>query len=144
MAKLEIKMPDEFLVRLSRLHDKTDDILPRVLESGGEEVLAKARSNLRAAIGKGTKGKSRSTGELARSLGLSGARQKHDGSGWDIKVGFAEPRTGGESNAKIANILEHGRHGQPARPFLKPARTASRAKAIEAMKARLESEVERL
>jgi HK97 gp10 family phage protein len=144
MARLEIKMPDDFLVRLSRLHDKTDDVLPKVIESGGDVVLAKAKANLISVIGRGTKTKSRSTGELVRSLGLSKAQQKRDGSGWDIKVGFAEPRDGGGANAKVANILEHGRHGQPARPFLKPARTASRTKAIEAMRERLESEVERL
>lgn len=137
-------MPEDFLLKLSRLENKTDEILPKVLNAGGEVALAKVKANLTAAIGRGTKVKGRSTGELARSLGLSKARQKRDGSGWDIKVGFAEPRSGGDSNAKIANILEHGRHGQPARPFLKPARTASRAKAIEAMKAKLDSEVDGL
>ena len=140
MARLEIRMPDDFLVRLSRLLGRTDDILPKVLQSGGGVVLAKAKANLISVIERGTKSKGRSTGELAHSLGLSGARQKRDGSGWDIKVGFAEPRGGGGSNAKVANILEHGRHGQPARPFLRPAR----AKAIEAMRERLESEVGRL
>jgi HK97 gp10 family phage protein len=144
MAKVEIRMPEDFLLKLSRLENKTDEILPKVLNAGGEVALAKVKANLTAAIGRGTKVKGRSTGELARSLGLSKARQKRDGSGWDIKVGFAEPRSGGDSNAKIANILEHGRHGQPARPFLKPARTASRAKAIEAMKAKLDSEVDGL
>ncbi len=43
----------------------------------------------------------------------------------NIKVGFAEPRSGGGSNAKLANILEYGKHGQPAKPFLKPAKSAS-------------------
>jgi HK97 gp10 family phage protein len=134
-------MPEEFLLRLSRLEGKTDAIIPKVLEAGGEVVLAKVKGNLSAAIGRGTKAESRSTGELAGSLGLSPARQKRDGSGWDIKVGFAEPRTCGGSNAKIANVLEYGRHGQPPRPFLKPAKSQSRNAAIEAMKARLESEV---
>lgn len=144
MAKAETKMPEEFLLKLSRLGDKTDEIIPKVLEAGGEVALAKVKGNLSSAVGRGTKEKSRATGELQRSLGLSPAKQKRDGSGWDIKIGFAEPRSDGGSNAKIANILEYGKHGQPARPFLKPARTQSRKPAIEAMKARFEQEVEGL
>jgi HK97 gp10 family phage protein len=144
VAKVEIKMPEDFLLKLSKLNDKTDDILPKVLEAGGEVALAKVKGNLASVVGRGTKTKSRSTGELSRSLGLTKARQKRDGSGWDIKVGFAEPRGDGESNAKIANILEHGRHGQPARPFLKPAKTQSRSAAIEAMQRKLEEEVDGL
>jgi hypothetical protein len=70
---------------------------------------------------------------------------KVDGSGnHDIKVGFAEPRSDGGSNAKIANILEYGKHGQPPKPFLKPAKTASRKECIQTMKDTLEAEVEKL
>lgn len=144
MAKIEIKMPEDFLLRLSHLSDKTDDIIPRVLEAGGKVVLAKVKSNLSSTIGRGTKKKSRSTGELLSSLGLSPAKQKRDGSGWDIKVGFAEPRKDRSSNAKLANILEYGRHGQPPRPFLKPARSKSRSESISAMKEKLKQEVDGL
>lgn len=142
MAKVEMKMPEDFLLRLSKLADKTDAIIPKVLEAGGEVVLAKVKGNLSSAVGRGTKEPSRSTGELERALGLSPAKQKRDGSGWDVKVGFAEPRSDGGSNAKIANVLEYGRHGQPPRPFLKPAKSQSKNAVIEAMKAKLESEVE--
>lgn len=144
MAKCEMKMPEEFLLKLSRLADKTDEIIPKVLEAGGEVVLAKAKSNLSSVIGKGTKEESRSTGELERSLGLSPAKQKRDSSGWDVKVGFAEPRSDGGSNAKIANILEYGKHGQPPKPFMKPAKSQSKNAAIEAMKDKFEQEVERI
>lgn len=141
MAKVEIKIPDDFLLRLSRLENKTDEIIPKVLEAGGEVVLAKVKGNLATAVGRDMKEPSRSTGELERSLGLSPAKQKRDGSGWDVKVGFKEPRSDGGSNAKIANILEYGRHGQPPRPFLKPAKSQSKNAAIEAMKEKFESEV---
>ena len=40
MAKVEMKMPEDFLLRLSKLADKTDAIIPKVLEAGGEVVLA--------------------------------------------------------------------------------------------------------
>lgn len=141
MAKSEIKMPEEFLLKVSRLAEKTDTIIPKVLEAGGEVVLSKVKSNLSSVVGSGTKEKSRSTGELERSLGLSPAKQNRDGN-WDVKVGFAEPRSGGSSNAKIANIIEYGKHGQPAKPFLKPARTQSKRACIETMKAKLQEEVD--
>ena len=141
MAKAEMKMPEDFLLKVSRLNEKTDEILPKVLEAGGQVVLERVKSNLSAVVGKGTKIPSRSTGELESALGLSPAKPKRDGSGWDIKVGFAEPRSGGGSNAKIANILEYGKHGQPPKPFLKPAKTQSRKACIETMKSKLDEEV---
>ena len=143
MAKVDIKMPDEFLQKLSRLGSDFDEVAESVLEAGGEVVLEKVRGNLTAVIGAGTKYDSRSTGELAGALGLSPV--KVDGSGnHDIKVGFAEPRSDGGSNAKIANILEYGKHGQAPKPFLKPAKTASRKECIQTMKDTLEAEVEKL
>ena len=60
MAKIEMKMPEEFLLKLSRLGNKTDEIIPKVLEAGGEVVLSKAKSNLSSVVGHGTKKKSRS------------------------------------------------------------------------------------
>ena len=144
MARAEMKMPEDFLLKVSRLNEKTDEILPRVLEAGGQVVLERVKSNLSAVIGKGTKIPSRSTGELESALGLSPAKPKRDGSGWDIKVGFAEPRSDGDSNAKIANILEYGKSGQPPKPFLKPAKTQSRKTCIEAMKSKLDEEVRKI
>ncbi|WP_326974973.1 HK97-gp10 family putative phage morphogenesis protein [Caproicibacter sp. BJN0012] len=144
MGRCSLKMPEDFLLKVSQLNEKTDEILPRVLEAGGQVVLERVKSNLSAVIGKGTKIPSRSTGELESALGLSPAKPKRDGSGWDIKVGFSEPRSGGGSNAKIANILEYGKHGQPPKPFLKPAKTQSRKACIETMKSKLDEEVRKI
>ena len=143
MAKVDIKMPEDFLEKISRLGTQFDSVAESVLEAGGEVVLAKVQSNLSSVIGSGTKYDSRSTGELARSLGLSPAKVNRDGN-HDIKIGFAEPRSDGDSNAKIANILEYGKSGQPAKPFLKPARSSSRNACISAMKAKLDEEVEKI
>ena len=143
MAKVEFKLPEDFLLRLSRLEDKTDEILPRVLDAGGAVVADKVRTNLQAAIGRDTKEPSRSTGELVAALGVSPAKIDRDGN-YNVKVGFAEPRSDGSSNAMIANVLEYGKSGQPPKPFLKPAKTASRVPCIEAMKRAFEQEVEKL
>lgn len=143
MAKVDFKMPDDFLRKVSALGEKTDEIIPRVLEAGGEVALEKVRDNLREAVGRDTKYPSRSTGELEAALGLSPARMDKDGN-FNVKIGFSEPRSNGESNAKIANILEYGKHGQPPKPFLKPAKTQARKPGIEAMKEKLEEEIDGL
>lgn len=140
MAKADIQMPDDFLEKISRLGKEFDSVAESVLEAGGEVVLERARGNLSGAVGRGTKYKSRSTGELEGSIGLSPARLNKEGN-HDIKVGFAEPRSDGISNAKLATILEYGKHGQPAKPFMKPAKSSSKAAAIAAMQRKLEEEV---
>ncbi|ABZ85473.1 phage protein, hk97 gp10 family, putative [Heliomicrobium modesticaldum Ice1] len=143
MAKVDIKMPDDFLIKVSKLADQTDVIIPKVLDAGGEVVLEKVKSNLRSVIGRDTKYPSESTGELLSSLGVTPAKQDRDGN-FNVKVGFAEPRSDGGSNAKIANIIEYGKHGQPAKPFLKPAKSASKKACIEAMAAKLDEEIKNL
>ncbi len=143
MAKATWKLPEDFLIKVSRLNEKTDEILPKVLEAGAEVVETKVRSNLQSVIGSGTKEPSRSTGQLLSALGTSPAMQDRDGN-FNVKVGFAEPRSDGNSNAKIASVLEYGKSGQPPKPFLKPAKSASKNAAISAMKEKLEQEVESL
>ena len=143
MAKSSFKLPDDFLLKVSRLSEKPDEIIPKVLEAGAEVVYDKVKSNLASVVGKNTKNESRTTGELESALGVSPAKQDRDGN-FNVKIGFKEPRSDGGSNAKIANILEYGKHGQPPKPFLKPAKSKTRKACIEAMTNKLESEVEKI
>ena len=139
MAKADIVMPDGFFERIASLGAHEDDIAEKVLEAGAAIVESKVRSNLEGVVGKNTVYPSRSTGELVSSLGVTKVRVNRNGD-YDIKIGFAEPRPDGESNAKIANTIEYGRHGQPAKPFLAPAKAASRKACIEAMIRKFEEE----
>ena len=143
MAKAEMKMPEDFLLKISKLGSNFDSVADTVLQAGGEVVLEKTKSNLASVIGSGTKYDSRSTGELESSLGLTGVKMDRNGN-FNIKVGFSEPRRDGGSNAQLANIIEYGKSGQPAKPFLKPAKSASKKQCIEAMKQAFETEVEKL
>jgi len=140
MAKAYMKLPDDFLEKISRLGNKTDEICEKMLKAGGEVVLSRAKSNLSSVIGSGTKYKSRSTGELESALGLSEVKLDKNGN-YNIKIGFAETRKDGSSNAKIANIIEYGKSGQTAKPFMKPAKTSSKSKCIEVMKSTFDKEV---
>lgn len=143
MAKVDIKMPDDFLLKISKLGSDFDPVAEKVLKVGGEVVFKRTKSNLSAVIGKGTKHESRSTGELEKALGVTSVRLDRNGN-HNIKIGFSEPRPDGESNAKIANILEYGKHGQPAKPFLKPAKSASKSECISVMKSTFEEEVKKI
>jgi len=143
LAKVDIKMPDEFLLKVSKLGSDFDPVAEKILKAGGEVIFKRTKSNLSAVVGKGTKHESRSTGELEKALGVTSVRLDRNGN-HNIKIGFSEPRSDGESNAKIANILEYGKHGQPAKPFLKPAKSASKSECISVMKSTFEEEVKKI
>jgi HK97 gp10 family phage protein len=137
MARCTYKLPEELLRKLSTLGSKMDEISEVVLIAGGKVALDKVQSNLKGVLS-GT-----STGELLSSLGLSGVKIDRNGNS-NIKVGFSEPRSDGKSNAMIANVIEYGKHNQPAKPFLKPAKTSSRKPCIETMTKKLEEEIKKL
>lgn len=136
MARCTYRLPDDLLKKMSSLGERMDEVAEKVLETGGRIVLEKVKDNLQSVIGSG------STGELVSSLGLSGVRIDRNGNA-NIKIGFSEPRKDGSSNAMVANVLEYGKHNQPARPFLKPAKTKSRKACVEAMTEKLREELEK-
>ncbi len=140
MAKVNIKLPDEFLKKLSSLGERTDEVAKKALTEGGEIILARTRANLIGVIGKNTKTESRSTGQLVASLGLSPVMVDRNGN-YNIKIGFDEYRDDGSSNAGVANIIEYGKHGQPAKPFLAPAKRQVGNQALERMKQVIEEEM---
>lgn len=176
MATLKVKLPDDLMIGLERLSKQADAVVKKTLEAGAEVVEEKARANLKNVIGSGTKTPSKSTGQLLKALGTSPVKPNDELDGWDIKVGFAEPRKDDydklkssrfkanpvradasynyfgkrqkkaagirvknysyyeTANAMIANILEYGKKGQAAKPFMKPAEDATKAKARAVMK----------
>lgn len=144
MARAAVKMPDDFLEKISKLNHRFDEIVPRVLEKGAEPVIQKAKSNLSARIGQGTKKPSQSTGALVASLEMTKAVQDARGD-WNLRVGIPLTKDSkGVSNALKAAVLEYGKSGQPPRPWLKPTKSATRKACVEAMKRALDKEIERL
>ena len=139
MAKEKIEMPSGFMDQVAGMGNALDTAIPKALAAGGKVVMAKMKSNLQAAIGRDTKIKSRSTGKLAASLGVSPAKLDRD-ENLDVKVGFSEGR-GDVSNAMLANLLEYGKHGQPPKPFLKQTKASSRKPCIDEMQRVLKEEL---
>lgn len=138
MAKVSIQLPTAFMDQLTKIAAKTDTAIPKALEAGGKVVFEKMQANLRGAIGRDTKYKSRSTGKLLTALGVSPVKVNDEGN-FDVKVGFSQGRN--VNNAMLANILEYGKHGQPPKPILKPTRASSRKPCIEAMQNVLNEEL---
>ncbi|GHU68328.1 hypothetical protein FACS1894184_10050 [Clostridia bacterium] len=139
MARAELIMSEELLGKLEGLGERVDEIVEKALKAGAEVVHSAVASRLASSIGR-TKLPSRSTGALQSALGVSPVKAGRDGS-VDIRVGFAENRHDGKVNAMLASLLEHGKSGQPARPFIKPANSASKAAAEAAMSAVVEAEM---
>lgn len=147
MATLKVKLPDDLMIGLERLSKQSDAVVKKTLEAGAEVVEEKARANLKNSL------KGESSGQLLSALGISPVLPNDKLDGWDIKIGFNEPRQdkqgsttykkkrkGGKvseyklTNAMVANILEYGKKGQAAKPFMKPAQDATKAKARARMK----------
>lgn len=144
MARATFKMPDDFLEKLSKLHNQFDRIVPEVLQAGTEPIVKKAKSNLAARIGVGTKNPSESTGELIASLETTKPVQDYKGN-WNLRVGIPTTKDSkGVSNALKAAVMEYGKSGQPPKPWLKPTKSATRKACIEAMKEALDKEIDKL
>lgn len=143
MATITIKLPDEFMNQLSEFDSRLEDIFTKSLEDGAEIAEKQARANLKAVIGSGTKFPSKSTGQLLGALGTSPVKPSGLG-GFDIRIGFSEPRKDGVSNEMVSNVLEYGKKGQAAKPFMKPAEDATKSKVREKMKETFEAEAEKI
>ena len=143
MATITIKLPDEFMNQLSEFDSRLEDIFTKSLEDGAEIAEKQAKANLKAVIGSGTKFPSEATGELLGALGTSPVKRSSLG-GFDIRVGFAEPRKDGGSNEMVANIIEYGKKGQAAKPFMKPAEDATKSKVKAKMEETFKAEAEKI
>jgi len=142
----EILFPSGFLENVSALENEIPVILDGALEAGGEIMLEAVKGKLSAVIGKVNDPKSnpsRSTGELVNALGTSPVKVNFNGD-YNIKVGFSESRPDGEVNAKIANVIEYGKEGQPPRPFLKPAKSSNSKRAKNAIKEYIAREIDKI
>ena len=131
MATAIVKLPTSVLDELTQAGSQLDDHARAALEAGADVVEPVMRANLAASLTGAY-----STGQLLGALGTSPVKTDRAGN-HNIKIGFAEPRRDGGSNAKIATILEYGSIRQIARPFLARTRWATRSAALVAMKTTL-------
>ncbi len=59
MSKCTIRFPEEFLKKVSKLGNKTDEIVKEALKVGGDIMCKSVKSHLKTVIGKDLKEKKR-------------------------------------------------------------------------------------
>lgn len=121
MVRVYIQLPNDSIDALQAAVDLIGASADEVLEAGVEVVEPRMRANLAGFLCKGSSS-DHPIGQLLASLGTSPVKvvgqDRHN-----IKVGFAEGRRDGVSNAVLANIIEYGKSNQLARPLLAPTRS---------------------
>lgn len=118
--------------KLERLGSDYDGIVKNMLADGIEPLQKQIESNLKEVVGRGTKQRSRSKGELIKAVRVTRAYQIANGD-WHIKVGIYGYDSEDVPNALKAMVLEHGRSNMAAKPFLKPAISKSKKACVKAM-----------
>lgn len=136
-------MPEELLTKLSKLGNQYDGIVQSMLANGAEPLQQQVQANLDAVVGKQTKYPSRSTGALQKSVKVTKAYQVKNGD-WHIKVSIYGYDSKGVPNALKGLVIEKGRAGQPAKPWLKPAVSKSKNSCIQSMSETLDKEIKKL
>lgn len=135
MPKMIVKGLESYMAKLDTLErSKAESIIEDAVEDGADIVADRVRSNLNGVLS-GT-----STGALAGSLGITPVDNR-DGF-INAKVGFDGRDSKGTPNALKASVLEYGSRRQPARPFMKPAQTATRSTVESKMKKTIEQKIE--
>lgn len=137
MAKMDITAPTSFEDAIIRLAGNAPRVLDKACEAGAEVLEKEVRKKLSSAIGSNNVRESESTGQLLKALGTTPAKTDKSGV-HNAKVGFAENRRDGVSNAKIATVLEYGGVHQKPRAFFAPAKKSAKKKVIDTMQKVLE------
>lgn len=159
MARIAFKAGEEYALRLSRLAESSDKIAKQALFEAGKIVADKVRANLEALPeesfrhlrgGDSFLGVPKAHKEdLTVSLGVTPIQLGRDGF-WTVKIGFdgygrfrTKAYPNGLPNQLLARAIESGSSVRQKRPFVRPAVTATRKAAVEAMQQVIDEEIEK-
>lgn len=137
MAGITFKAGEEYAAKLSRLGEKGEEIAKKAVYEGAGIVADQIRGNLQKVIS------GESTGDLERSLGITPIQLDADGM-WNAKIGFDGYDSKGVPNQLKARVMESGSSKRKARPFVRPAVNATRAKARAAMERVVHEEINKI
>lgn len=124
MASLDVSGIDKYTLDLLELEDLPDSVVEEMVEAGGE-VIREAQSASALAMLAGPYNE----GAVQQSPKLGKVKRTQDGKA--IYVTF-DGKQHGVRLAEIAFINEYGKHGQPARPFIRTANEKSAEAANDA------------
>lgn len=154
MATITFKNGDEYMIRLERLSDQSEEIIKKAIYPAADLVTNKIRENLQAEINDPSsaavskkslfkKKSQKSTGDLLDSLGITPIRK--DGNDyWNAKIGFDGYDRKGVPNQLKARAIERGTSKMRERPFVKPAVASTRKQAQQLMQQVIDEETEKI
>lgn len=163
MGKITINGLQEYSLMLSRLSEKTEEIVGKALYAGADIVADKLKENIRALPSvpdiEGIKAwranehapitVSAKRG-LLESMGIASQQAEAGGSN-NVKIGFdgyndikTKKYPKGQPNKLVANSINSGSSISPAHPFIRTAANAVRKQAQKKMGEVIEEEIEKL
>lgn len=128
---------DDYALKLSKLATGSEDIAKKAIYEGAKIVADQIRKNLEGVLSE------EATGELVASFGVTPIDRDSDGN-WNAKVGFDGYDSQGVPNQMKARVLESGSSKQKKRPFVRPAVTATKKRAIAKMGEVVDQEIKKL
>lgn len=136
MARMTIHGLDEYAMKLSKLGTDGSKIAKKVVMAGANPIADEIRKNLKNNL----KGSGYSTGDLLDSFGIAPPDVDRRGN-TNTKIGFDGYDRKGVPNPLKARAMESGTSTQPKKPFVRPAVSKMKKKAIEEMGKTLDSEI---
>ena len=154
MARMTVKVGDDYLMRLSALSEVSSEIAGKAVYAAAGIVADQIRKNLKAnlddpasAAKKGgaifKKSGQKNTGDLLRSLGIAPISVDRNGA-IGTKIGFDGYDRRGIPNQLKARVMESGSSTIEKRPFVRPAVKLTKAAAEAAIERVIDEEIEKI
>lgn len=153
LAKLTVIGLEEYSKMIAKMGERAQGIAKAAIYAGAEVIADAIRENLKSNLN-ATKSVSAhptaqtkkhkmntSTGDLSSSLGI--APIQAFGGDMNTKIGFDGYDHNGVANTLKARVMESGSSRIKKRPFVRPAVTKNKQKAIQVMGETIEKEIQK-
>ena len=142
MAVIDVRPPDDLIQQLNALDNRLDSIQDKMLSAGINAVEGTVKSNMEKSLTGQYE-----TGALRKSIAVKSRTAKKGKEKMIYFKGSAKRK--GKKGKAVRNgfkaaMLEYGRPGQQARPFMRPAFKEKRQAIYDAMKRTFEEETKDL
>lgn len=121
MASIKVYPGDDIIKQLQQMAD-IDNIAPKCISAAAPVVKKALKKNLKS---------HRKTGDMEKSI--TNTKPKKNKQGWYAKVYFSDEDRKGVSNSLKANIIENGKKGQAAHPFVTKTKNDCQSDVSQAM-----------
>ena len=154
MAKIDFVGIDEYFDTLKKLGDKATGMCKRALYDGAGVLADAVRTEVQGLPTTDRNGTPQQTLEYERDgllAGLGIAGMKTDSNGVSTRVDFdgynrlrSKQYPNGHPNSMVARAINSGTSKRPKNPFMARAVRKAKAKATDAMAARLDADIEQI